>query len=652
MSAQDAAHPDEATRFTAAPADADATRFSDLPPADPDPTRFSTVPTADTDETHYGASPAPGTSPTPTGRAPLTVRDRRLPRRFAGYVLLEEIARGGMGVVYKAHQLGPDGKPMRLVALKMMLGGAEATPEVTQRFWNEARAAAGLNHPGIVPVVEAGDHDGQPFYSMEFVEGCSLAERVQAGGPLLPQEAARLLRQVAEAVQAAHEQGIVHRDIKPANILVAAGREGGTVGRLTDFGLARTREGAGSLTGEKLGTPSYMAPEQAAGKVHAVSAVTDVYGLGAVLYCLLTGRPPFQSSSPLETMRLVLEQEPVPVRQLNPAVPRDLETVCHKCLQKEPARRYAAAGELTAELGRFLGGEAVRARPVGRLERGWRWCRRNPALAGLLALLALVVLGSLVGLTTLYFKGERQRQLAEQREAAARAVTRFYEEHVLTAARPKGWDGGAGKDVTLRQALDQAVPHIEKAFAGQPELEATVRHTLGMTYWYLGQFDAANPLLKKAHAIRLELLGPDHPDTLTSLHDLARQRWCQGKLAEAVSMCRQALDGRRRVLGAEHPDTLWSQLFLGLFLYEQNQYDKAEAVLRPAVECCRRTLGPDHVQTLHGQSDLALVLWWQDKEAESVALDRQTLAGRRRSLGPDHPDTLRSLDNLDRERPG
>jgi WD40 repeat protein len=410
MSDQDAAGPDDATRFTTA-----------QPPADPDATRFNAVPAADSDETHFGASSLPGTAPTPPGSVSPASRDRRLPRRFAGYVLLEEIARGGMGVVYKAHQLGPDGRPLRLVALKMVLGGSEATPEVTQRFWNEARAAAGLNHPGIVPVVEAGDHEGQPFYSMEFIEGGSLAERVQAGGPLPPQEAARLLRQVAEAVQAAHEQGIIHRDIKPANILLAAPREGGTVARLTDFGLARTREGAGSLTGEKLGTPSYMAPEQAAGKVHAVSAATDVYGLGAVLYCLLTGRPPFQSSSPLETMRLVLEQEPVPVRQLNPAVPRDLETVCHRCLQKEPARRYPAAGDVAAELGRFLAGDPVRARPVGRLERTWRWCGRNPVVAGLLtAVLLLLLAGTSVGWVLAVRARVSERQALKEKDRADR----------------------------------------------------------------------------------------------------------------------------------------------------------------------------------------------------------------------------------------
>ena len=413
--------------------------------------------------------------PTPTPSAPPAARDRRLPRRFADYVLLEEVARGGMGVVYKAHQLGPDGKPLRVVALKMILGGAEATPEVTQRFWHEARAAAGLNHPGIVPVVEAGDHDGQPFYSMEYVEGGSLAQRVKEGGPLAPREAARLLRQVAEAVQAAHAKGIIHRDIKPANVLLASGGckppvaespgdlhppLADCVPKVTDFGLARTREGGGSITGEKLGTPSYMAPEQASGKVREVSAATDVYGLGAVLYCLLTGRPPFWSSSPLETMRLVLEQEPVPVRQLSPMVPRDLETVCHKCLQKEPGKRYAAAAELAAELGRFERGEPVRARPVGRLARGWRWCKRNPSVASLLTLvLLLLLLGTSVGwLLAVQARASERRALDEKDRADGEATE---------ALRQKGEADKARKDVEDQKGAAETAR--KRAEAGERE---------------------------------------------------------------------------------------------------------------------------------------------------------------------------------------
>jgi tetratricopeptide (TPR) repeat protein len=289
-------------------------------------------------------------------------------------------------------------------------------------------------------------------------------------------------------------------------------------------------------------------------------------------------------------------------------------------------------------------------------KRDWtqpqRWMMRRAtryhAVRGLLLtlMLVLITLGSLIGLTALYLRAEQQRQLAERQEAETQAVKKFYEDHVLAAARPKNWAGGVGKDVTLKEALDHAVPEIEKAFADQPELEAAVRDTIGMTYYYLGQYEAAGPQLKQAHDIRLRVLGPDHPDTLTSQHNLAMERWKQEKYGEAIELGRQTLERRRRVLGPEHEDTLFTQLNLGLFLLEDGQYDQAEALLRPGVETCKRVLGPDHHHTLYGQSDLALVLNNKDKYEEAIALDRDTLDKRRRSLGSDHPDTLRSMGNL------
>jgi tetratricopeptide (TPR) repeat protein len=398
-----------------------------------------------------------------------------------------------------------------------------------------------------------------------------------------------------------------------------------------------------------------MPPEQARGQVKAMGPASDVYGLGAVLYCLLTGRPPFQSSDPVQTMKQVCENEPVPPRRLNAQVPHDLETICLKCLQKELARRYPSATEVADDLGRYERGEPVRARPVGRPERLWRWCRRNPAVAGMLAALVVIIFGSLGGLTALYLHADRQRQAAEhqrqaaeQRETEVRAVTRFYEDHVLAAARPKGWAGGAGRNMTLKQALDQATTDIDKAFAGQPELEASVRNTLGMTYWHLGQFAAANPHLKRAYEIRLERLGIDHPDTLASLHNLAMQRWKQGKAKDAAEIARLALDARRRVLGTEHEETLWTQLWLGLLLSEAGQQDESGLVLRQAVDACKRSLGPDHHHTLHGQHDLARHLFSKGKTEEALDLIRLTFEGRRRSLGPDHPETLRSQGVLAR----
>ena len=280
----------------------------------------------------------------------------------------------------------------------MVLAGQLATKADHDRFHAEAQAAALLDHPNIVPVFEVGDYEGQHYFSMGYVDGQSLTARL-AEGPLPPKEAVELVATVAEAVEYAHRLGVIHRDIKPSNILIdSSGRP-----RVTDFGLAKRIDSGSDLTatGQILGTPSYMPPEQAAGQVKAVGPAADVYALGATLYAALTGRPPFQSATPLETLKQVIEREPVPLRQLNAAVPRDLETIVLKCLEKSVPRRYATALALAEDLRRYLEGRPIVARPVGRWERAWRWCRRQPVVAGLstaAALLAvLVAVASTVG---------------------------------------------------------------------------------------------------------------------------------------------------------------------------------------------------------------------------------------------------------------
>jgi WD40 repeat protein/serine/threonine protein kinase len=310
-------------------------------------------------------------------------------RYFGDYELLEEIARGGMGVVFKARQVTLN----RIVAVKMILAGSFAGPEDVERFHTEAEAAAQLDHPGIVPIYEVGQHEGQHYFSMGFVEGQSLGKKV-AEGPLPPKEAAEIVKTVAEAVQYAHDKGVIHRDLKPGNILLD--KEGKP--RVTDFGLAKLTESGSDLTGtgQILGTPSYMPPEQAAAQVSAVGRLSDVYSLGAVLYCLLTGRPPFQAANPLETLLQVQKQDPVPPRQLNPNIPLDLDTIALKCLDKSPVRRYASARVLAEELQRYLDGRPILARPVGRLERFWRWCRREPVVASLSAAVAAALLGGTI----------------------------------------------------------------------------------------------------------------------------------------------------------------------------------------------------------------------------------------------------------------
>lgn len=363
----------------------------------------------------------------PSREAPLPPPD------LPGYELLERLGQGGMGVVYKARQknLG------RIVALKMVLAGAHASPEDLARFGREAEAVAKLAHPNIVQIFEVGEHDGRPFLSLEFVEGGGLDKKL-AGAPLPAREAARLVATVARALHHAHLQGVVHRDLKPANILLTA--DG--IPKITDFGLARLGAGSGQTqSGDILGTPSYMAPEQAAGRNSAIGPATDVYALGATLYELLTGRPPFRADNALNTLLQVMEQEPVSVRRLQPNVPHDLETICLKCLEKTPGRRYASAADLADDLSRFDEGRPILARPTPAWERGVKWARRRPALAGLygLAVAAAVVLGLYtVWLHDALTETENQRSAAQNAQSRAEAAA---EERRLQLVRARLDDG-------------------------------------------------------------------------------------------------------------------------------------------------------------------------------------------------------------------
>ncbi|MGE3806928.1 MAG: protein kinase, partial [Gemmataceae bacterium] len=325
-----------------------------------------------------------------------------------GYLIQEELGRGGMGVVYKAEQIALK----RLVALKLILAGSHASSKHRARFLTEAEAIARLQHPNIVQVYDVGTGNGQLFIALEYVAGPNLA-REMARKPMGAMAAARLLHLLAGGIEAAHQRGIVHRDLKPGNILLD---HAGTP-KISDFGLAKLAddESGHTLTGDVMGTPSYMAPEQARGDLHAIGPATDIYALGAVLYEMLTGRPPFRAEVPAETILQVLNEEPVPPSQLQRQVPKDLETICLRCLDKDPRRRYPSAAALAEDLRRFLDGEPIAARPIGRPERAWRWCRRHPARAsalglGLLTAVLLIVVPVVVAL--------RDRANADRRESA------------------------------------------------------------------------------------------------------------------------------------------------------------------------------------------------------------------------------------------
>ena len=295
------------------------------------------------------------------------------------YELLEEVGRGGQGVVFRARQKSLH----RIVALKVIGLGQWATKAHLKRFRLEAEAAASLDHPCIVPIYEVGERDGQCYFSMKFVEGGQLDEVVKQA-PMSIRQAVELIAKVARTVHYAHEHGILHRDIKPGNILLDAKGEP----HLTDFGLARLVESESTVTRtlEVLGTPSYMSPEQAAGNNAKVTSTTDVYGLGAVLYQLLAGHPPFAGGTTYETIKLLLETEPRPPRLWNPKVDRDLSTICLKCLDKDPQRRYSSALALAEDLERWLRHEPIQARRTGVFGRGKKWLQRNPTAAGIAVL--------------------------------------------------------------------------------------------------------------------------------------------------------------------------------------------------------------------------------------------------------------------------
>jgi serine/threonine-protein kinase len=336
--------------------------------------------------------------------------------QIPGYAVEAVLGRGGMGVVYRARHL----RLNRPVALKMLLAGAYAEPREKHRFQREAEAVARLRHPIVVQIYDVGDVDGRPYFTMELVDGGSLA-RTLAGTPQPADQAAQLVATLAGAVQAAHACGVVHRDLKPGNVLLTAD---GTP-KITDFGIARRLDGEAALSRASLavGTPSYMSPEQARGRPDAVGPAVDVYSLGAILYELLTGRPPFRAETAAETVLQVISQEPASPSRLNAKIPRDLETVCLKCLHKEPGQRYATAAALADDLRRFGEGRPIRARPVGWAERSWRWCRRNPTAAALVATaVALVGLAIGGGLWLERQRAERREETARQEERESQAV--------------------------------------------------------------------------------------------------------------------------------------------------------------------------------------------------------------------------------------
>jgi tetratricopeptide (TPR) repeat protein len=484
---------------------------------------------------------------------------------------------------------------------------------------------------------------------MKLVEGPSLAERLE-DYVARPREAARLVAEVARAVHHAHQRGILHRDLKPSNILLD--REGRP--HVTDFGLAKKLEGNGSLSvsGSILGTPSYMSPEQASGTKHGITTATDVYGLGALLYAALTGRPPFQADSVVETLRQVQEQTVERPSQINRKVDRDLETICLKCLDKDTKRRYGSCDALADDLDRYLRGEPILARRTGVSERVAKWARRKPAMASMAAALLVTLVVGIAGIAWNWRDAVRQRNLKEaQRQAAldaerraaterdkARAVNDFLTKKLLAQADPE--NNPVGDKVTLLEVLDRASAHAGDSFADQPEVEAAIQNTIAEMYYSLGQEAKSERHFRRAIELLKRSLGPEHPETLRTINRLVSLLWEMIKRSEAEALIRGNVAICRHNLGTEHPVTLEAiRGLVRVLYYTRSSPDEAEALLKETLAAHQRVFGTDGEETLEVRFMLANVVGRRGRQDEQERLLKEIVDAKARTLGPDHLQT-------------
>ena len=549
------------------------------------------------------------------------------------YQLLEELGRGATATVWLAHDRSFD----RLVALKLI--SASADPRLIQRLVREGQAVARLRHPNIVAVQAMHAADREAYLAMDYVEGGDLRQRLARGLPT-EKQSATWVRDLASALAHAHANGVLHRDIKPSNILLT----GSAAPQLADFGLAAPLEGGGDLTapGQVAGTAAYLAPELLAGADRATPQ-SDLYSLGAVLYECLTGRAPFLGDSTAELFAQIANTEPPPPRILRPGIPRDLETICLKCLEKNPARRYATAQALQDDLDRALRGDAIAARPIGRVEKTARWCRKHPGTAVFGSIAAVLLLCLAIGGPLVAIRLARANARATAEAATSNAVRQFLQNDLLAQASP---EAQADRDLKLRVVLDRAAKGIEGRFPGQPIVEADVRDTLAATYHSLGEYATSREQWERVRALRRTALGPDHPQTLRAGSNLVDALRLLGRYPEAEAIAVEVLRDQRRVLGSRHADTLLTISNLALVHRFQGKFPAAHALYTEALETQRQTLGPEHPATLAVMNNLAVAYRNEGRIAEAEALQAETVRLRTRILGPEHPDTLLSMNNL------
>ena len=605
--------------------------------------------------------------------------------------VLRPHARGGLGAVF----IALDAELNREVALKQILDRQADDPVSRQRFLREAEVTGGLEHPGIVPVYGLGaDADGRPFYAMRFIRGSSLKEAIEhfhgdfalkydpARGSLELRKLLRRFTDVCNAIDYAHSRGVLHRDIKPGNLIV--GKHGETL--VVDWGLAKATGksdpaaaeqtlvpssasgSAETLPGAAMGTPAYMSPEQARGDLEALGPCSDVYSLGATLYCLLTGRPPFQNKDVGIVLGAVQTGEFPPPRQLNPTIDKPLEAICLKAMALKPEDRYPTPRALTDDIERWTADEPVMAWPEPWTRTMLRWLTRHrtgvtavgaatmAAVVGLTAVLAvqtranalLKAKNEALGAAQQETASERdqkvkeaakaqlEEQKARQSAAEIRAVLDFFQEKVLAAARPKEQEGGLGIEATIREAVDSAEPKIAKSFQDQPAVEASIRNTLGTTYFYLNEAELAIAQFDRALQLRRQVLGPDHPDTLASVDDLGMAYHNAGRISDALPLLEANLKRKRSLSGPVRPDTLVALNNLANVYRTSGRTGRSQSTLQGSTEGIRDRVRPG--PRLHA---------WCDEQSRADVSRRGSTRRRNRSVRGD----TEAVQNQARSRP-
>ncbi|MBI4906910.1 MAG: serine/threonine protein kinase [Acidobacteria bacterium] len=620
-----------------------------------------------------------------------------LPEMIGRYRIIRLLGEGGMGSVFEAEQE----QPRRTVALKVIRSGL-LTAQMLQRFERESHALARLQHPGIAQIYEAGTADygwgAQPYFAMEFIEGVAL-DQYAGLHQLDTRQRLALTIQVCEAVEHAHRRGVIHRDLKPGNILVD---ENGQP-KILDFGLARITDSdvqASRQTdmGQLIGTLAYMSPEQVLANPLAVDTRSDVYALGVILYELLAGKLPYSLSRQLhEAVRTIREQDAAPLSVVSRSYRGDIETIVAKALEKDRERRYSSPADLAADIRRHLEDQPISAKPPSTAYQLQKFARRNRApVIGVAAVFVVLIAGVLASMREAAraraaessalaaqqaatrdrdralkaeIQAEQGRNAAQASEAQARldrnvameekkradreaaiaaGVNEFLQNDLLAQAsanKQSGRRNPPDPDLKVRTALDRAAERITGKFDKQPEVEAAIRSTMGESYTDLGVYPEARKQLERALELQRQVLGPENPKTINTMHVLGRTALYQGKHADAESLASGTVETSRRALGLEHPTTLTAMTGLANVYYIQGKYAQAEALYSEVLKRRRRKHGPESVDTLT-MNNLASVYSAQGKYPQAEALQLETVETRRRLFGAESPATLESMNVL------